>query len=188
MLDRFATDLRRLGLAALAGAALVMALPAIADESREGWNLPGGDYHWYEMGHGETAVNCASACAADDRCLAWTYKYAMGGEPPLCFLKDRVPGWRADERFFSGIRDAADSDPPATASYQLLPVFRLPGNDLYMLGAGDGIGDWMDCRQACTSDERCGAWTYRAPTNRCLIKSRAGVPIPDGCCRSGIKN
>jgi len=77
--------------------------------------------------------------------------------------------------------------PPAIASYQLLPLIRLPGNDLYMLGAGDGITDWMDCRQACTEDDRCGAWTYRAPTTRCLIKSRPGLPIPDGCCRSGIK-
>lgn len=83
--------------------------------------------------------------------------------------------------------DEAEPAPPPTASYQFLPLIRLPGNDLYMLGASDGIGDWMDCRQACTEDTRCGAWTYRAPTNRCLIKSRAGIPIPDGCCRSGIK-
>lgn len=185
--------------------ALILAPAAMADEAREGWNLPGGDYHWYALDHGDTAIECASACAADDRCRAWTYKYAMGGEPPLCFLKESVPAWRNDERFFSGIRDAdpvigeggdwecvgegcdGDDAPPASASYQLLPVFRLPGNDLYMLDAGDGMHGWMDCRQACTEDARCGAWTWRAPSGQCLIKSRAGIPIPDPCCQSGIK-
>ncbi len=81
----------------------------------------------------------------------------------------------------------AEPSPPPAASYQILPVFRLPGNDLYMLDAGDGISNWMSCRQACTEDERCGAWTYRAPANQCLLKHRAGIPIPDPCCTSGIK-
>jgi len=82
-----------------------------------------------------------------------------------------------------------DDAPPATATYQPLPAIRLPGNDLYMIELD--APNWLLCRQACTDDARCGAWTYRNPTARsgplCLIKSRAGLPIPDFCCRSGIK-
>ncbi len=82
----------------------------------------------------------------------------------------------------------ADS-PPATARYIPLPGVRLPGNDLYVLELA--APNWMLCRQACTDDENCGAWTYRAPNAGsgplCLIKSRAGLPIPDACCRSGIR-
>ncbi|MCI2398891.1 PAN domain-containing protein [Aliiroseovarius subalbicans] len=78
---------------------------------------------------------------------------------------------------------------PATATYVPLPSVRLPGNDLYLLELD--APNWMLCRQACTEDTRCGAWTYRKPNDRsgpiCLLKSRAGIPIPDGCCRSGIK-
>jgi hypothetical protein len=82
-----------------------------------------------------------------------------------------------------------DDAPPATARYLPLPNVRLPGNDLYLIELG--APNWMLCRQACTEDDRCGAWTYRQPSAGsgpiCLIKSRAGVPIPDTCCRSGVK-
>jgi PAN domain len=85
--------------------------------------------------------------------------------------------------------EADDAAPPAAASYLPLPAIRLPGNDLYLIELD--APNWMLCRQACTDDARCGAWTYRNPTGAsgpiCLIKSRAGVPIPDPCCRSGIK-
>lgn len=82
-----------------------------------------------------------------------------------------------------------DAPAPAAASYQLLPSIRLPGNDLYLIELD--APNWLLCRQACTDDPRCGAWTYRGSTMHagpvCLIKSRAGLPIPDPCCRSGIK-
>lgn len=83
----------------------------------------------------------------------------------------------------------ADEAPPASARYLPLPNIRLPGNDLYLVELD--APNWLLCRQACTEDARCGAWTYRAPNAAsgplCLIKSRAGVPIPDTCCRSGVK-
>ncbi len=86
--------------------------------------------------------------------------------------------------------ETEDEAPPPAATYTPLPAFRLPGNDLYMIELD--APNWMLCRQACTEDARCGAWTYRGPTAAsgplCLIKSRAGVPIPDLCCRSGIKH
>lgn len=82
-----------------------------------------------------------------------------------------------------------DDGLPATARYLPLPNFRLPGHDLYLVELD--APNWMLCRQACTDDARCGAWTYRPPAGGggavCLIKSRAGVPIPDPGFRSGIK-
>ncbi len=79
--------------------------------------------------------------------------------------------------------------PPASASYQLLPMIRLPGNDLRLIEMGSP--NWMLCRQACTDEPACGAWTYRAPNAHsgplCLLKRRAGMRIPDPCCQSGIK-
>ena len=86
---------------------------------------------------------------------------------------------------------AAPADaPPAVATYRPLPFIRLPGNDLRLIEMS--APNWLLCRQACTEDARCGAWTYRSPTAEsgpvCLLKSRAGVIIPDPCCRSGVKN
>ncbi len=82
----------------------------------------------------------------------------------------------------------ADPLPPA-ASYQPLPMFRLPGNDLYLVELD--APNWLLCRQACTADPRCRAFTYRRPTAHsgpiCLIKSGVGIPIPDACCQSGVK-
>jgi hypothetical protein len=84
----------------------------------------------------------------------------------------------------------ADDGLPATASYNLLPHTRLPGNDLRLIEMSSP--NWMLCRQACTDDERCGAFTYRAPNANsgplCLLKSRGGIQIPGTCCQSGIKN
>lgn len=73
-------------------------------ETREGWNLPGRDYHWFHMDRDANWQECAKTCAQQDQCEAWTYKHPMGGDPPLCFLKDSVPGWHRDGRFVSGIK------------------------------------------------------------------------------------
>jgi hypothetical protein len=83
----------------------------------------------------------------------------------------------------------ADDSLPATASYTLLPFIRLPGNDLRLIEMSSP--NWMLCRQACTDDERCKAYTYRAPNANsgpiCLLKSGVGMQIPGTCCQSGIK-
>ena len=73
-------------------------------EVRSGWNLPGRDYRWFYMDASDRARDCDKTCADESRCEAWTYKHAMGGDPPMCFLKESVPAWRRDERFVSGIK------------------------------------------------------------------------------------
>ncbi|MBI1386381.1 MAG: hypothetical protein GC150_15850 [Rhizobiales bacterium] len=75
-------------------------------EVRQGFNLPRGDYDHFPMAPGAGSPDCSRRCAADARCVAWTFKYAGGSsEPPLCFLKERVSGWREDARFVSGIKN-----------------------------------------------------------------------------------
>jgi hypothetical protein len=64
-----------------------------------------------------------------------------------------------------------------------LPNTRLPGNDLYPTSAAS----WQACREACSADAACRAWTYRAPEAVCLLKRAAGARVPDSCCHSGIK-
>ena len=111
-----------------------------------------------------------------------------GGSEPVDRVEDEPP---ADEGTDAGTDEGAVEDDalPAAATYLPLPNTRLPGNDLYLIELD--APNWMLCRQACTEDERCGAWTYRKPNAGsgpiCLIKSRAGLPVPDTCCRSGVK-
>ncbi|MCI2398890.1 PAN domain-containing protein [Aliiroseovarius subalbicans] len=72
-------------------------------EVRNGYNLPRQDLRWYEV-PGQPWQICERDCANEDRCQAWTYKYANGNDPALCFFKDGVPDWHRDERFISGIK------------------------------------------------------------------------------------
>ena len=73
-----------------------------------------------------------------------------------------------------------------------LPNVRLPGNDIG--GAWTPGQGWQTCWQMCEDNPACGAWTFRAegtsgPGSQagCLLKSTAGVQVPDPCCQSGIK-
>ncbi len=95
----------------------------------------------------------------------------------------------ADSGLPAEAEESTDDGLPATASYRLLPVMRLPGNDLRLIEMSSP--NWMLCRQACTDDEQCRAFTYRAPNASsgpiCLLKSGVGMRIPDPCCQSGVK-
>ncbi len=106
------------------------------------------------------------------------------------FMQVRVLGSQTDAEAEPAAEEhPADDGLPATASYNLLPIMRLPGNDLRMIEMSSP--NWMLCRQACTDDTRCKAYTYRAPNANsgpiCLLKSGVGMRIPDPCCQSGVK-
>ena len=78
------------------------ALPA-QPTVRDGFNLPRQDYRWFPA-PGLAWQDCQQTCADEDRCQAWTFKYATGDDPALCFLKQGVPEWHRDARFISGIK------------------------------------------------------------------------------------
>ncbi len=69
-------------------------------------------------------------------------------------------------------------------TYADLPNMRLPGNDLYRTDAAT----WQQCRDACTAEDRCRAFTFRERGSACLLKHAAGPRIADSCCHSGLKN
>lgn len=87
--------------------------------------------------------------------------------------------------------DAEDAGgvPDPTALYRIFSNIRLPGRDIGLVDVADG--DWPACAAACAANDACHAWTYRnmyrGVSSVCLLKSGAGVPIPDPCCRSGVE-
>ena len=86
--------------------------------------------------------------------------------------------------------EPGDDPPPADpVRFNVLPMFRLPGNDLSRIGL-PGPG-WQQCRDLCRDNAACAAFTYRGPTAAsvpvCLLKRSASVPVPDACCVSGIR-
>ncbi len=139
------------------------------------------------IGHGHDPVIiaenqqiiCEETTAEEPESPTETGEEEAAGDQP--FIGDGGGDERADP--------SPSDDPPASASYTLLPMIRLPGNDLRLIELS--APNWLLCRLACTDDATCGAYTYRAPNAGsgplCLLKRRAGVPIPDPCCQSGIK-
>lgn len=64
----------------------------------------GGDYRDFEPPPEEGSAACAKACAADDRCRAWTYvRPGYIGAAPRCFLKDRLTRPRQKPCCISGV-------------------------------------------------------------------------------------
>ena len=81
------------------------------------------------------------------------------------------------------------SPPAPSVTFNVLPNIRLPGNDIGVIDVPDG--NWQACQHACSVNSACRAWTYRnryqGVNSVCLLKNAAGMPIPDLCCRSGIR-
>jgi hypothetical protein len=71
-------------------------------------NLPGSDYKNFDLAAAEPA-RCASACATDPRCEAYTYvKPGVQGNNARCWLKDAVPNRVQGNCCVSGIKAAAN--------------------------------------------------------------------------------
>jgi hypothetical protein len=65
---------------------------------------PGGDYKSFEVNSGEGEENCQSACAADNKCRAWTYaRPGYVGKAAHCFLKKDIKPPRRKAGFTSGV-------------------------------------------------------------------------------------
>ena len=67
-------------------------------------NLPGRDYSNFDLPKPEPAL-CASACAKDPQCEAYTYvRPGYQGQQARCWLKDSVPNRRSDNCCVSGVK------------------------------------------------------------------------------------
>ena len=170
-------------------AGLLMALGALGGQAaaQVGYDRPGGDYTSFPLRGGDPA-QCAGRCGRDARCRAWSFSYppASGG-PAMCWLKrDVVPRVEAS-CCVSGVRGAGVIEPRAgDLEYS---IDRLGGDYRSFETPPDPKG--KACADACQSENRCRAWTYRRPgygiaAARCYLKDAIKPPHHRPCCISGV--
>ena len=64
----------------------------------------GGDYKSFDLKSGEGEDACKAACAADNKCRAWTYaRPGYAGKEAHCFLKKDIKPPRRKAGFTSGV-------------------------------------------------------------------------------------
>jgi hypothetical protein len=169
-------------------AVLVSALAAVAlARAQSGYDRPGGDYTSAPVASGDPAV-CAARCERDARCRAWSFSYppATGG-PAVCWLKHEVAPRVESSCCVSGVRGGGVIEPHAAdIEYS---IDRIGGDYRSFDTTPDPKG--RSCAEACQSEPRCRAWTYRrpgygTPTARCYLKETVKPPHHRPCCISGV--
>ncbi|UPJ54576.1 PAN domain-containing protein [Bradyrhizobium sp. 200] len=64
----------------------------------------GGDYKSFDLKSGDGDDACKAACAADNKCRAWTYaRPGYAGKEAHCFLKKDIKPPRRKAGFISGV-------------------------------------------------------------------------------------
>ena len=64
----------------------------------------GGDYRSFELKNDQGDEACKAACAADDKCRAWTYaRPGYAGKDAHCYLKKDIKPPRRKVGFISGV-------------------------------------------------------------------------------------
>lgn len=64
----------------------------------------GGDYKNFDLKAGEGDEICKAACAADNKCRAWTFaRPGYAGREPHCFLKKEIKPPRRKAGYTSGV-------------------------------------------------------------------------------------
>lgn len=64
----------------------------------------GGDYKNFDLKAGDSEDACKAACAADNKCRAWTYaRPGYAGKEAHCFLKKDIKPPRRKAGFTSGV-------------------------------------------------------------------------------------
>ncbi|TAK48505.1 MAG: apple domain-containing protein [Xanthobacteraceae bacterium] len=177
--------LRTLLFCVVAGlAAVSLCMPARAQSS---FDRPGHDYVRAVVPSGDPA-DCALRCERDRRCKAWSFSYPVPGtDGAMCALKNNVPARVESTCCESGVRGAGVVEP---RSGGIEAATDRPGGD-YRHFDVKGEGPVDACRNACTADNKCRAWTYVRPgymgtPARCYLKSRVTPPRRKPCCVSGV--
>eukprot|EP00937_MAST-01D_sp_MAST-1D-sp2_P006394 g6394.t1 len=118
--------------------------------------------HVYGTSHfAEPAVadadSCCAACAAEPKCVAYTYEAKGGTEPDTCFLKDNAADGGAKAGRTSGRRAPAAPTPAPPAQCTLQRGVEFLGNDVAAPAPADDEGA---CCAACAADAECRFYTY----------------------------
>jgi hypothetical protein len=168
-------------LAAMAGPGTA---PAFA---QSGFDRPGGDYANAAVPNGDPAV-CAARCEREARCRAWSFNYPSGsGSPAMCWLKREVVPRVEASCCVSGVRGAGVIEPKIGAiEYS---IDRFGGDYRAFETTPDAKG--KPCADACQSESRCRAWTYRragygVTAPHCYLKDAIKPPRHRPCCISGV--
>jgi len=147
------------------GACLLMAAVLVAGmaprpaQAQANFDRPGSDYQSSPVASGDPA-DCALVCERDRRCRAWSFNYPtdlVGGA--VCWLKSGVPARIQNNCCVSGVRGAGVVEPRNSAEEISIDRF---GGDYRNFDLKGGDGDEA-CKAACTSDNKCRAWTYARP-------------------------
>ncbi len=167
-------------LAAVIAGGVTPALP------QAGYDRPGGDYSSASVPGGDPAT-CAARCERDKACKSWSFSYPASGTPATCFLKREVVPPVASSCCVSGVRGAGVIEPQAGATEY--SIDRYGGDYRSFETSADPTG--KACAEACQSESKCRAWTYRRPgyglaAPRCFLKETIKPPRRRPCCISGV--
>jgi hypothetical protein len=112
-----------------------------------------------------SARHCATLCARDHRCEAYTF---TGAGSNNCWLKDEVPSGSHAPGMTSGVRRGLDMNSDRS------------GHTYSTFTTGYLSPTW--CQAACAQDSQCRAWSYtppptNAPAATCELKNAVGPRI-----------
>jgi hypothetical protein len=105
----------------------VATLPVVDPSMRAGTDLPGGDYHVFDLPESEPIPHaCEAACRQDPRCRAWTWlQPGVQGPNARCWLKDEMRKPAANAACVSGelgLRHGAVATPASPPAVKALPA------------------------------------------------------------------
>jgi hypothetical protein len=156
-------------------------------QAQSGFDRPGGDYANATVPNGDPAV-CAARCEREARCRAWSFNYPSGsGSAAMCWLKREVVPRVESSCCVSGVRGAGVIEPRSDAiEYS---IDRYGGDYRSFETTPDAKG--KPCADACQSENRCRAWTYRragygVTAPHCYLKDAIKPPRHRPCCISGV--
>jgi hypothetical protein len=154
-----------------------------------GTDRPGADYVNFDIGRDDPLI-CASACAYDRNCMAWTFAPAghWQGANAQCWLKNTIPKRTEARDLVSGVRwrDYVSGDVGFTREEN----FNRPGSDIR--SATLDRADPAACAQMCADTVACKAYTYvpagrQGPDPRCWLKDAVPARSRNAGLTSGVK-
>ncbi len=179
---------RSLRPALLVLAALLLPLPALAQELTEEWGYDrkGDDYDSFRVGD---VARCKSACRRDRRCQAYTFTHDA-----VCYLKSRINSKKQAFGAVTGYRQepgaGADDDYEDDDRGNRYPAelteergFDRKGDD-YTSFRARGVAD---CKRSCARENRCRAYTFDTRYDVCYLKSRINSQKYDARMVTGYK-
>jgi hypothetical protein len=138
--------------------------PGMAQTFEPQIDRPGGDYRSFDLPVAD-AGQCASACAAEGQCVAFTYvNPGVQGPMARCWLKNVVPNPVPSACCTSGLVRAAP--PPAMPRVFANPMLQGMSVDrcLYWAQQCDAPAATAYCRSQGMSQALSWTWSYMAPT------------------------